>query len=99
VFPGRTTIPIAFQLTDVTGTPIADATAQQLIAAQRVTVSASGVQPLAASPPDYDARTHTASFSWKPAARPNGAVTITISIISPNAPTQVVTIPIVLSGP
>jgi hypothetical protein len=99
VFPGRTSILISFQLTDVTGTPIPDATTLELIAAQRVTVSASGAQSLAATRPDYDARKHAAQFSWKPAARPNGAVTISISIASPNAPTQVVTIPIVLSGP
>jgi predicted extracellular nuclease len=99
VFPGRTTIPIAFQLTDVTGAPIPDATALLLIAQQRVTVSASGAQSLAASRPDYDVRTHAARFLWKPAVKPNGAVTIAISITYPNAATQVVTVPIVLIGP
>jgi hypothetical protein len=91
-------IPIAFQLTDVNGQPIADSLALQLISSNRVTVSASGAQSLAASRPVYDAFfTHAALYPWKTANRPTGAVTISISVTYPLAPTQVVTIPIVLT--
>jgi len=97
-FPGKTIIPIAFQLTDANGKPIPDSTALQLFAAQRVTVSASGAQTLAASRPVYDPYfTHAALFAWRTDKRPTGAVTISISVTYPGAPTQVVTIPIVLT--
>ena len=96
-FPGRTTVPIAFQLTDANGNPIPDSSAQQLFAANRVTISASGAQALAPTRPVYDPITDAALYSWKPAPRPNGAVTISISVTYPQAPTQVVTIPIVLT--
>jgi predicted extracellular nuclease len=97
-FPARSIVPIAFQLTDATGKPISDIGALQLFAAQRVTVSASGVQSLAASRPLYDPiLTHAALFLWRTAPRPTGAVTISISVTYPNAPTQVVMIPIVLT--
>ena len=96
-FPGRVTIPIAFQLTDVNGNPIPDSSASQLIAANRVTVSVSGAQSLAPTVPVYDPNTDAASYRWKPASRPNGAVTISISVTYPQASTQVVTIPIVLT--
>ena len=96
-FPGRVTIPIAFQLTDVNGNPIPDSSASQLIAANRVTISVSGAQSLAPTVPLYDPNTDAASYRWKPASRPNGAVTISISVTYPQASTQVVTIPIVLT--
>ena len=41
--------------------------------------------------------THAALYAWKTAKRPTGAVTISISVTYPQAPTQVVTIPIVLT--
>ncbi len=97
-FPGRFIIPIAFQLTDAKGHPISDGSALQLFAARRVTIAASGAQSLAASRPVYDPIfTHTALFAWKTAQRPTGPVTISISVTYPGAPTQVVTIPIVLT--
>ena len=97
-FPGRSIIPIAFQLTDAQGEPIPDSTALQLFGAKRVTVSASGAQSLAASSPLYDPLlTHVALYPWKTAQRPTGAVTISVSVTYPQAPTQVVTIPIVLT--
>ncbi len=97
-FPARSIVPIVFQLTDVSGRPIADRLALQLFATHRVSVSAGGAQSLAASRPVYDALfTHAAFYAWKTAKRPTGAVTISISITYPNAPTQVVTIPIVLT--
>ena len=72
--PGRI-VPIAFQLTDVNGRPIPDSDAQELIAAHRVTVSASGAQSLAPSRPVYDPFfTNAAFYAWKTAPRPNGAV-------------------------
>ena len=81
-----------------TATPIPDSSAQQLFAANRVTISASGAPALAPARPVYDPiLTDAALFSWKPAPRPNGAVTISISVTYPQAPTQVVTIPIVLT--
>ena len=95
--PGRI-VPIAFQLTGANGKPIPDSSAQQLFAERRVTVSASGAQSLAPSRPVYDPFfTNAALYAWKTAQRPNGAVTISISITYPQAPTQVVTIPIVLT--
>jgi hypothetical protein len=97
-FPARSIVPIAFQLTDANGKPIPDITALQLVSARRVTVSASGAQSLAASRPLYDPiLTKAALFAWKTAPRPTGAVTISISVTYPQAPTQVVTIPIVLT--
>jgi hypothetical protein len=97
-FPGRSIIPIAFQLTDANGRPIADSTALQLLTESRVTISAGGAQTLAPSGPVYEPFiTHAALFAWKTAKRPTGAVTISISITSPQAPTQVVTVPIVLT--
>ena len=91
-------IPIAFQLTDVNGKPIADSLALQLIASNRVTVSASGAQSLAPTRPLYDPFfNHAALYPWKTANRPSGAVTISISVTYPLATTQVVTIPIVLT--
>ena len=63
-----------------------------------MTVSASGAQSLAPSRPVYDPFfTNAAFYAWKTAQRPTGAVTISISITYPQAPTQVVTIPIVLT--
>jgi hypothetical protein len=97
-FPARSIVPIAFQLTDAKGKPISDLSALQLLAAGRVTVSASGAQSLAASRPLYDPIfTHAALYLWRTAQRPAGAVTISISVTYPQAPTQVVTIPFVLT--
>ena len=62
-----------------------------------MTISVSGTQSLAPTRPAYDPNTDTASYRWKPAAHPNGAVTISISVTYPQAPTQVVTISIVLT--
>lgn len=68
-FRAPSLIPIAFQLTDANGKPIADITALQLIAANRVTVSASGAQSLAASRPVYDPFfTHAALYPWRTAS-------------------------------
>jgi hypothetical protein len=97
-YPGRSIVPIAFQLTDAKGKPISDLTALQLLAANRVTVSASGAQSLAASRPIYDPfLTHAALSAWKTNQRPTGAATISIAVTYPQAPTQVVTIPIVIT--
>ena len=87
-FPGRSIIPIVFQLTDAKGKPISDLTALQLVATDRVMISASGAQSLAASRPLYEPfLTNAFVFAWKTAPRPTGAVTISISITYPQAPT------------
>ena len=97
-FPGRSIIPITFQLTDAKGKPISDIGALQLLAAQRVTVSVSGAQSLAAARPVYDPLfTNAFVYLWKTSQRPTGAVTISIAVASPQTPPQVSTINIVLT--
>jgi predicted extracellular nuclease len=94
--PAGSIVPIVFQLTDVNGTPIPRVEAA-LVGLTRVKVSATGAQTLAPSTPIYEAISQTHLYLWLTGRRPTGAVTLTIQITYPDAPTQQVTRAITLS--
>lgn len=90
-------VPITFQLTDAAGRPIPHLAAILLLVNGRVTVSASGAQSLPALTPVYNPFDSSFLLPWLTAKRRTGAVTISITITYPGAPTQVVAVPITLT--
>ncbi len=100
-FPAGSIVPVAFQLTDASGTPIPLDESILLTLSGRLTVSASGAQSLPPIPVLYDPISRTFATAWftllpRLGGR-TGPVTITISVAYPNAPTQQATIPITLT--
>jgi predicted extracellular nuclease len=89
-------VPVRFQLVDAAGHPIPDLTALVLLVNGRVTVSAGGAQSLPQTIPLYNPLDHTFFLLWKTANRQPGAVTVSITVSYPKAPTQVTTVPITL---
>jgi hypothetical protein len=92
-----TLVPIRFQLVDAAGHPIPDLTALLLLVNGRIRVSAAGAQSLPSTIPVYNPIDNTFLLPWKTAKRNPGTVTISITISYPNAPAQVVTLPITLT--
>ncbi|HEU5469157.1 MAG TPA: ExeM/NucH family extracellular endonuclease [Actinophytocola sp.] len=86
--PAGTVVPITFRLTDASGTPIPHLAALALLLSGRVTLSATGAQPLPTAFPLYDPLTHRYVFLWPTAKRRTGPATITVTITYPGAPTQ-----------
>jgi hypothetical protein len=95
--PGGSIVPITFQLTDAGGHPIPHLAALFLLASGRVTVSATGAQSLPASTPIYDPINSRFVFPWLTARRHPGSVSVNVTITYPNAPTQVVSVPVTIT--
>jgi predicted extracellular nuclease len=96
-FKAGSVVPIAFQLTGASGTPIPHLAALLLLASGRVKVSASGAQTLPPTITAYDPFTSRFFLLWPTNRRPSGQVTVTVTITYPGAPAQQVPIPITLT--
>jgi hypothetical protein len=100
-FAAGSIVPVAFQLTDAAGAPIPLGESILLTLSGRLTVSASGAQSLPPIPVLYDPFARTFNTAWftvpKRLGGRTGAVTITVSVAYPDAPTQQVTVPITLT--
>ena len=89
-------VPIAFQLTDATGTLIPRVEAV-LLDLRRVKVSVSGAQTLAPTIPLVELVSNQFVLLWPTAKRRPGPVTIAVDITFPDAPAQRATTTVTLS--